>query len=113
MITCLSQRMDDSGKCLELNSLSGTLLSKFGTMRIFLFIVLLTTFTRLSAQSDTVVVFYDREGKPCQEIDATKLALQVKEDDHYKKLTVDMRDKKVESIAYFSDRKCMNFDGPY
>ena len=82
-------------------------------MRIFVFIVLLTTFTRLSAQSDTVIVFYDREGKLCQENDATKFALQVKEDDHYKKLTVDMRDKKVESIVYFSDSECKNFDGPY
>jgi antitoxin component YwqK of YwqJK toxin-antitoxin module len=82
-------------------------------MKFFLFIGLLAPLTRLFAQKDTVVVFYDRSGKVCQENDAIKFTLQIKEDDHYKKLKADMMDNRVESIAYFSDSECKNFDGPY
>jgi len=82
-------------------------------MKVFLVIVLLAPLNRTFAQTDTVVVFYDRQGKVCQEDNAIKFALQVKENDHYKKLMADMMDNKVESIAYFSDSECKNLDGPY
>ncbi|HEV8508208.1 MAG TPA: energy transducer TonB [Chitinophagaceae bacterium] len=82
-------------------------------MRILLVGCLMIPCLHLFAQSDTVVVFYDRDKKVCEEANAIKFALQVREGDHYKKIMADMMDNKVESIAYFSDRECKNFDGPY
>ena len=65
------------------------------------------------AQNDTVVVYYDRAGKVCSQNDAIKFALQIQENDHFKKLMVDGMDNRVEYIAYFTDAECKNFDGPY
>src|SRR6187551_1404018 len=91
----------------------GTVLLKQASMRVCFFILLIIPFTQVFAQSDTVIVFYDRGGNVCEQNDATKFALQIKEGDHYKKLKGDMMDSKVESIAYFTDSECKNFDGLY
>ncbi len=82
-------------------------------MKILFLLFLSASFTELFAQSDTVIAFYDRDGKVCQQDKAIKFSLQIKENDHYKKLMVDGMDSKIESIAYFSDTECKTFDGPY
>src|SRR5580765_3192476 len=79
---------------------------------LFFFFLVMITITSF-AQNDTVVVYYDRNGKVCSQDDAIKFALQVKENDHFKKLMVDGEDNRVEYIAYFTDAACKNFDGPY
>jgi TonB family protein len=82
-------------------------------MKFFLLVFLLISFISVFGQSDTVIVFYDRDGKVCDKTSAVKFSLQMKEDDHYKKLKVDGMDNKIESVAYFTDAECKTFDGPY
>jgi len=85
-------------------------------MRIhsLLFLLLFVMISNLFAQNDTVVVFYNRKGEPAAGGDeAVKYSLQIKQDDHYKKLMVGAKDDKVESIAYFKDAECKFYDGPY
>jgi TonB family protein len=83
-------------------------------MKIFFSILLLACPAAcLFAQNDTVVVYYDRDGKPSSADNAISYALQVKERDRYKKLMVDGMDNKIRSIAYFTDADCKNFDGLY
>jgi TonB family protein len=102
-----------SKKVFELNSASIILPANLTTMRILLFIFLMISFTRLFAQNDTAIVFYDRNGKVCEEENASKFALQTKEGNYYKQLMADMADNKVQSISYFSDSEYKNFNGPY
>ena len=82
-------------------------------MRVLFFISLLAPFSPLFGQSDTAIIYYDRDGKVCQQNNAIKFGMMIKENDHYKKLMVDGMDSKIESIAYFSDTECKIFDGPY
>ena len=82
-------------------------------MKVIFSILLLASAIPIFAQTDTVVTFYDREGKICPEDNAVKFSLRVKESDRYKKLMVDAMDNKVGSIAYFVDAECKTFDGPY
>jgi TonB family protein len=82
-------------------------------MKVISFIFLLLSVIPVFGQTDTVVAFYDHEGKVCPEDNAVKFSLRVKESDHYKKLMVDVMDSKVESIAYYTDAECKTFDGPY
>ena len=83
-------------------------------MKIFFSLLLLVLpAASLFAQNDTVVVYYDRNGKPSSIDNATSYALQMKQGDHYKKLTVDGMDDKIRTIAYFTDAGCTNFDGLY
>jgi TonB family protein len=82
-------------------------------MKVIFSILLLATAIPVSAQTDTVVTFYDREGKICPEDNAVKFSLRIKESDHYKKLMVDAMDNKVGSIAYFTDADCKTLDGLY
>ncbi|MCW3118335.1 MAG: hypothetical protein JWM28_2417, partial [Chitinophagaceae bacterium] len=80
---------------------------------LFFFLLLVIADSNLFAQNDTVVVYFDHAGKPSSADDAVKFCLQIKQNDHYKKLMVDGSDNKVESIAYFTDAECKNYDGPY
>ena len=82
-------------------------------MKIIFFLFLLGFLTSAYSQSDTVIVFYDRDGKVCQEDNAIKFSLQMKEMDHYKKIMADVKDNKIESIAYFNDAECKSLTGPY
>ena len=100
-------------KSFELDALSLIFLEKLFTMKVVFFILLLLSVVPVLAQSDTVVVFYDRKGVICPEDNAVKFSLRVRESDHYKKLMVDVMDSKVESVAYFADAECKTFDGPY
>ena len=98
----------------ELKSLRVILLFKvIASMKILFSLFLLASFTLAFAQSDTVIAFYNRDGKVCKEDNAIKFSLQMKERDHYRKLMVDLTDNKIESIAYFTDAECKTFDGSY
>jgi len=98
---------------LKMSSLSFTFPRKSATMKFFLPVFLLISFISVFGQSDTVIVFYDRDGKVCDANSGIKFSLQIKENDHYKKLKVDGMDNKIESVAYFTDADCKTFDGPY
>ena len=78
-----------------------------------LFLLFFTTVSDLIAQNDTVISYYNRRGEPSAADEAAKYSLQIKQEDHYKKLMVDAWDNKVESIAYFKDADCKYYDGPY
>src|SRR5215470_9796145 len=82
-------------------------------MQVVISFLLLVSIIQVSAQTDTVVTFYDREGLVCPEQNAVKFSLRIKESDHYKKLMVDAMDNKVGSIAYFAEAECKTLDGPY
>jgi len=82
-------------------------------MRALAVIFSLISCISVLAQTDTVVVFYDAEGKVCKADDAIRFSLRTKENDHYKKLMLDAMDNRIESVAYFSDSDCKVFDGPY
>jgi antitoxin component YwqK of YwqJK toxin-antitoxin module len=82
-------------------------------MKMIFFFLLLISVRSLFAQSDSVITFYNRKGEISSAESAVKFGLQVKENDHYKKLMVDLKDNKVQSIAYFSDVDCKYYDGPY
>ena len=86
---------------------------KSATMNFFLPVFFLISFISVFGQSDTVIVFYDRDGKVCDANSAIKFSLQMKENDHYKRIKVDGMDNKIESVAYFTDAECKTFDGPY
>jgi TonB family protein len=67
----------------------------------------------LFSQSDTTIIFLDRNDKPVPEQEATKYAIQIKETDHWKKVVFDYLDDKPIFGAYYSDAACTQFDGPY
>ncbi len=67
----------------------------------------------LLAQQDTTVVFLDRDDKPSSERLATKYAVIVKENSHWKKVVFDIADDKPMYGAYYSDAACTEHDGPY
>ncbi len=69
--------------------------------------------TCLSAQSDTTIIFLDRNDKSTIEQRASKYAVQTKENDHWKKVVFDYADDKPIYGAYYSDAACIQFDGPY
>jgi TonB family protein len=74
-------------------------------------IVFFTTY--LFAQSDTTVIFLDWNDKPVPEQMASKYAIQIKENDHWKKVVFDYLDDKPIFGAYYNDAACTQFDGPY
>ena len=78
---------------------------------ILLILILFST-TYLHAQSDTTIIFLDRNDKPAPEQQAIKYAIQVKESDHWKKVVFDNLDDKPIYGAYYSDAACTQLDGP-
>lgn len=80
---------------------------------LILLLLILVYTTHLFGQSDTVIVFLDREGKPSAEQRAIRYAIQTKEKDHWKKVVFDYADDKPVFGAYYSDAACTQFDGPY
>ncbi len=79
---------------------------------ILLLLILFST-TFLSAQGDTTIIFLDRNDKPVPEQMASKYAIQIKENDHWKKVVFDYADEKPIYGAYYSDAACTQFDGPF
>ena len=78
---------------------------------LLLLVLFFTTY--LPAQSDTIVVYLDNNEKPTNEQTAVKYAVQIKENDHWKKVVFDFADDKPIYGAYYSDAACTQFDGPY
>jgi hypothetical protein len=79
---------------------------------ILLLLIFFST-TYLSAQSDTTIIYLDRSDKPAPEQMASKYAIQIKENDRWKKVVFDYTDDKPIYGAYYSDAACTQFDGPY
>lgn len=80
---------------------------------ILLLSLIFSSATYLIAQSDTTVIYLDRDEKPCLEAEAIKYAIQNKESDHWKKIVFDIADDKPLYGAYYADAACTQFDGPY
>lgn len=66
-----------------------------------------------SAQQDTILVYLDKDEKPCSPQQARYYSLQHKDRSAWKKLVFDIADDKVEYVAYFLDSFCTKMEGPY
>jgi TonB family protein len=83
-------------------------------MKLILISLLIPSFSNGAfSQTDTVLVYLDYYEKPCTEDQASKYAVQVKENNRWKKVVYDITDDKPEWAAYFSNAECTLFEGAY